>query len=180
MTEFNAGTATMMENESASAAQYEAVEQFSQKTHVTLEEARAALEAADWNALTATHLLEQEAFRRKQELNEAVADSEAAAPREAAEEAEKPAQAASGEQARAKSNGSFKKLGSAVMELIACGNRSRFAIHRGGKQLLEMPVTVLALLLLCSFGTCAFLMVVGLFADCRYIVNGKGFRATEA
>jgi len=33
---------------------------------------------------------------------------------------------------------------------------------------------VLALLLLFSFGTCALLLVIGLFAGCHYSVSGDG------
>lgn len=74
MTEMNA---TMMENATATmtetsnevqTTQYEMTEQLAGKMHITLAEARAALEAADWNMLTATHMLEQEEFLRKQAL----------------------------------------------------------------------------------------------------------------
>ena len=65
-----------------------------------------------------------------------------------------------------------------ILDLIKQGNRNRFVIHRNGEQLVDMPVTILVLLLLGSFGTCAFLMVVGLFLGCRYTINGIG--AVEA
>ncbi len=56
---------------------------------------------------------------------------------------------------------------------MAYGNRNRFVISKGRDQLLEMPMTILALLLLCSFGTSALLIVVGLFAGCRYSVAAR-------
>ena len=80
MTEMNA---TMMENATATVtenrngeqtSQFDLVEQLARKMSVNLEDAKAALEAAGWNTLTATYLLEQEEFRRKQALNE-VAES---------------------------------------------------------------------------------------------------------
>ena len=49
--------------------QYEMTEQLAVKCGVSVEEAMTALEASGWNTLTATHLLEQEKFRRMQELN---------------------------------------------------------------------------------------------------------------
>ncbi len=186
MTEINAGTVVMTENEcagemtQASAAQFELTEQLSRKMHVTLEEARAALEAADWNMLTATHLMEREAFIRKQALNEVAATvtpSEADFTDRAVSEERAPEEA--GGKAERREHG-LKKVGRALMNLIAIGNRNRFAIHRGGEQLLDMPLTVLAPLLLFSFGTCAFLLVIGLFAGCRYSVNGKDFSAARA
>lgn len=75
---------------------------------------------------------------------------------------------------------SAKKLGHTIMDLIRRGNRNRFVIRRDGEQLLDMPVTILALLLLGSFGTCAFLMVLGLFFGCRYTINESGIGIAEA
>ena len=58
-----------------------------------------------------------------------------------------------------------------LRRLVAFGNRNRFTVFKGNDAILEMPVTALALLLLFSFGTCALLMAVGLFAGCRYTVT---------
>ena len=150
--------------------EYEMTEQLAEKMHITLEEAKAALEAAEWNTLTATHILEQENFRRKQALD-AIASEGAESGPEAQPEAEA-AEHVRAEAKKARRNG-LKQIGRAIRDLVALGNRSRFAIHRDGSQLLEMPVTVLAVLLLFSFGTCALLLVAGLFAGCRYSVNGN-------
>ena len=169
--------------------EYEMVEQLAAKMHITQEEARAALEAGEWNTLTATHLLEQEKFRRMQALNafasddteddaEAGAEAQAEPDDSAAQAEAEPARAAA-TRARGKTRGALRRIGRAIMDLIAVGNRNRFAIHRNGEPLLEMPVTVLAVLLLFSFGTCALLLVVGLLAGCRYSVNGK-FIGAEA
>ena len=192
MTEINTGAATMMESEPAEemsnvdqtgAMRYEMTEKLSAKMHVTLEEAKAALEAADWNMLTATLLLEQEAFKRKQALYEAVATAEATEETTPAAEATADDRNATVGQTAKGARGSdslLKRLGRAAMDLIARGNRSRFAIHRSNEKVLEMPVTVLALLLIFSFGTCAFLMAVGLFAGCRYTITDGGVSAAEA
>ena len=165
--------------------EYEMVEQLAAKMHITQEEARAALEAGEWNTLTATHLLEQEKFRRMQALNAFASDdaeggAEAQAePDDSAAQAEAEPARAAATRARGKTRGALRRIGRAIMDLIAVGNRNRFAIHRNGEPLLEMPVTVLAVLLLFSFGTCALLLVVGLLAGCRYSVNGK-FIGAEA
>ena len=160
--------------------EYEMTEQLAAKMHITLEEAKAALEASEWNPLTATHLLEQERFNRMQALNE-VADQSAGAEAEAAPEAQEATTARTErrEARRARRGEGLKRIARAIRDLVALGNRSRFAIHRGGEPLLEMPVTVLAILLLCSFGTCALLLVAGLFLGCRYSVNGR-FIGAEA
>ena len=180
--------------------QYEMTEQLAVKCGVSVEEAMTALEASGWNTLTATHLLEQEKFRRMQELN-AFAESgtvtavqggsaaavqfapeEAAAPEAACEEIPDKAQTvvvevieeARRKEARkqCKSQG-LKNLGAHLRRLLACGNRNRFIARKGEEQLLAMPVTALVLLMLCAFWVCVPLLVIGLFAGCRYGFEGK-------
>lgn len=57
MTEINAGTAVMTEGEPTEEStrtgdvQFEMTERLSRKMHITLEAAKAALEASDWNML---------------------------------------------------------------------------------------------------------------------------------
>ena len=50
--------------------QNEMISNIAGKCNVTPEEARAALEAGEWNALTAAQLLENEKLRRMQEVEE--------------------------------------------------------------------------------------------------------------
>jgi len=186
MTEMNAmmmenSTATMTENDGeVQTAQFEMTEQLAGKMSITLAEAKTALEAADWNMLTATHMLEQEAFLRKQALAE-VAES-CAANDEATQDDTAPEKATSAmtedrstvKKATAKPRKNrqwFSNLCDHLRRLVAYGNRNRFTVFKGNDPLLEMPVTALALLLLFSFGTCALLMIAGLFAGCRYTVT---------
>lgn len=166
--------------------QYEMTENLSEKCDVTLEEAKTALEASDWNTLTATHLLEKEKFRRMQELYEfaesGTATAVQAAPEEAAAEdaateegvkievVEVPEHTESKKSCHGKA---LKNLGEHIRRLLACGNRNRFTVQRGEEQLLTMPVTALAILLLCAFWVCVPLLVIGLFAGCRYSFSGK-------
>lgn len=166
--------------------QYEMTENLSEKCDVTLEEAKTALEASDWNTLTATHLLEKEKFRRMQELHEfaesGTATAVQAAPEEAAAEdaateegvkievVEVPEHTESKKSCHGKA---LKNLGEHIRRLLACGNRNRFTVQRGEEQLLTMPVTALAILLLCAFWVCVPLLVIGLFAGCRYSFSGK-------
>lgn len=165
MTEMNA---IMMENTNGDqAARFAMVEQLAGKMSIPLAEAKAALEAADWNTLTATHLLEREAFLRKQALEDAVescvdSDDKTARNDTAVQKAA----------ARPRNSGRwFSNLRDHLRRLVAYGNRNRFTVSKDGGRLLEMPVTALALLLLFSFGTCALLMAVGLFAGCRYAIT---------
>ena len=176
MTEMNAtmmenATVTMTENSSeGQTAKFDIVEQLARKMSVNLEDAKAALEAAGWNTLTATYMLEQEEFRRKQALNAAAescavrdrtTDGGAVTGKVAKKAAAKPR----------KNRPWLTNLRDHIRRLVAFGNHNRFTIIKDGEQLLEMPVTALALLLLFSFGTCALLMAVGLFAGCRYTLT---------
>lgn len=186
MTEMNAtmmenATATLSENSSKEqATRFDLVEQLARKMCISLEDARNALEAADWNMLTATHMLEQEAFCRKQALNDAAehcavndnaVQASATAGKAAAFGKDTRDSAASKKKATAKHKKWFSNLCDHLRRLLTYGNRNRFTIFKDGEQLLEMPVTALALLLLFSFGTCALLMLVGLFAGCRYNIT---------
>lgn len=186
MTEMNAtmmenATATLSENSSKEqTTRFDLVEQLARKMCISLEDARNALEAADWNMLTATHMLEQEAFCRKQALNDAAehcavndnaAQASATAGKAAAFGKDTRDSAAAKRKATAKQKKWFSNLCDHLRRLLTYGNRNRFTIFKDGEQLLEMPVTALALLLLFSFGTCALLMLVGLFAGCRYNIT---------
>jgi len=167
-------TATMTENMNGEhTAQFDTVEQLSHKMGISLEEAKNALEAAEWNTLTATYLLEQAEFRRKQTLNEVVescTENDAAVKRAAFNKATQSGIPAAKGRAGKHEKG-FSNLFDHFRRLVAYGNRNRFTVFKDSDRLLEMPVTALALLLLFSFGTCALLMVVGLFAGCRYSVT---------
>ena len=186
MTEMNT---MMMENATATMAgdnnevrnvQFEMVQHLAGKMGITLAEARAALEAADWNMLTATHMLEQEEFLRKQAL---YAAAESCAASDATTQDDTPAgkvthtvtmdrSTVKKAAAKPKKNRQwFSNLCDHLRRMVAFGNRNRFTVFKGNDAILEMPVTALALLLLFSFGTCALLMAVGLFAGCRYTVT---------
>lgn len=171
--------------------QYEMTENLAKKCNVTLEEAKVALEAGDWNMLTAGQLLEEEKLRKMQELNEVASACAATAAQEAPEEAaaeasiadeataKEPAEAceqagdAECAKARKRDRGSgLRNLWEHVRKLVARGNRNRFEIRKGDALVLEMPVTVLVLALVCMFWLCLPLLVIGLFAGCRYSFSG--------
>ena len=156
------------------------------KCNVTQGAAKAALEASDWNKLTAAQALEDEKLRRMQELDEVASNCEAAeavqdatdqaaegdaatAPEAAAEGDEK----AAGSEKAGKCGKGLRNLGAHIRRLVACGNRNRFEVRRGGDVILALPVTALAILMLCAFWACLVLLAIGLFAGCRYSFNGK-------
>ena len=119
---------------------YEMVEKLSEKMGVTMEEAKAALEACDWDMLDAALVLEK----------------------------------AHGATAQTESDQSCRKDGMRkIRDLIARGIHSRFTVRRKDAVVLDLPVIVLVLGLLCAFRACVLLLVIGLFAGCRYNVGDK-------
>ena len=160
--------------------QFEMAENISEKCNVTLEEAKSALEAGDWNMLTAAQQIEVDKVRRLQELEAVASGCEAATAQAVAEEAaveeqveatekiEETAQAENGERRR-----KLGGLGARIRRLVACGNRNRFVVRRGDARVLDVPVTVLAIFALAAFWPCLLVLAIGLFAGCRYGFNGR-------
>ena len=138
--------------------QYEMVEKLSEKMHVTLEEAKAALEACDWEMLDAALMLEKEHG----------ATNERAYSTRPEPEEEKSRR----EQAKERRRGVVNSLGEMIRSLFSMGNRNRFEVHKGDELVMELPVTALVLLLIFAFWVCIPLLVIGLFAGYRYAFTG--------
>lgn len=159
------------------------------KCQVTHEEARAALEAGNWNRLTAAQMLEVEKRRKAQELDQVAsscATVTAPAPAEEIteegefgttekfESAEATAAAAKTEETgKRRGSRGLKNLGDHIRRIVAFGNRNRFVVRRNGVGLLELPVSVVAVLMLFAFWTCVPLLAIGLFLGCRYSFSGQ-------
>ena len=137
---------------------YEMAEKLSEKMGVSLEKATEALQACDWELLDAALMLEKEVGQTGQQAWTSC-DT-------AAEEKD------AGQAARERRRGIVEGLGGMVRDLFNLGNRNRFEVRRDDALLLEVPVTVLVLLLIFAFWVCIPLLVIGLFAGCRYSFSG--------
>jgi len=137
---------------------YEMAEKLSEKMGVSLEKATQALEACDWELLDAALMLEKEQGETRQEAWTSC---------ETTAEETNP-----GQEARARRRGVVEGLGEMIRDLFNLGNRNRFEVRKDDKLLLEVPVTVLVLLLIFAFWVCIPLLVIGLFAGCRYTFSG--------
>jgi len=137
---------------------YEMAEKLSEKMGVSLEKATEALEACDWEMLDAALMLEKEIGQTGQQTWTSCDTS--------AEESNP------GREARERRRGVVEGLGGLIRDLFNLGNRNRFEVRRGDEVLLEVPVTVLVLLLIFAFWVCIPLLVIGLFAGCRYSFSG--------
>lgn len=90
-----------------------------------------------------------------------------------AKTAEQVEQAVHAKEKKRRGNQGLKNVGEHIRRLIACGNRNRFEIRKDGKSVMELPVTVLVLALVCAFWVCVPLLVIGLFTGCRYSFGGR-------
>ncbi|MBE5806875.1 MAG: ubiquitin [Clostridiales bacterium] len=136
---------------------YEMTEKLSEKMGITLEEAKTALEASDWDMLEAALLLEKEhgteggtyTTRREQKSVD--------------------------EDTGRKDQRVLTKLGVALKKLLDMGNRNHFEVRRKDSEdlVIDMPTTVVVLLLFFAFWVCVPLLVIGLFAGFRYSFSGK-------
>ena len=135
--------------------QYEMTEKLSEKMGVSMEEAKAALEASDWDMLDAALLLEQEHGAKQ----ETYSTEQAPRPEEKIEE-------------EANWKTVLRKIGDGIVKLIACGNRNRLEVRRKDRLVVELPVTAVVVLILMAFWVCLPLLVIGLFTGFRYSFSG--------
>ena len=138
---------------------FEMVEKLRQKANVSYEEAKAALEASDWDILDALVLLE----------GEGKVKTEGAAQEYSTQEV--PVQPAKAENADWKEN--LRRLWNYIRKLFRKGNANNFVVKsKKGKTEMEMPITVLVLLLICLEPLSVIALVGGLLCGCRYSFQG--------
>ena len=139
---------------------YEMVETLRAKANVTYEEAKAALEASDWDMLDALVLLEGEGkvngtpeFTTKEKVDETCRSAR-------------------------KEKGSLSKLGAWIRKMITLGNQNQFVISRKGSELVAMPITVMALLMVLVWPFSLIVLFAGFFLGTRYAFRGPDINTT--
>ena len=140
---------------------YEMVETLRTKANVTYEEAKAALEASDWDMLDALVLLESEG-----KVNKTI-------PEFTTKEKEAPRASARGNELK----GTLSKLGAWIKKMIAMGNKNHFVISRNGSELVAMPITVMALLTILVWPFSLIVLFAGFFLGTRYAFRGPDISA---
>lgn len=143
---------------------YEMVELLRQKANVSYEEAKAALEASDWDLLDAIVLLEREG-----KVPENDARFSTKAEEEKADEVKK----------KKDRDGAFKDgartVGGIFRRMLNYGNRNYIVASRDGKEVISLPLTAFVLLLLIppiTLWLMLVLMIIGLFFGLRYSLRG--------
>jgi len=138
--------------------QFEMVERLRKETGVSYEEARAALEAADWNLLDAVISLEQagKVHASAHYTTEQPKDEPKVEPQKQGE--------TFGDLCRR-----FWKW---FCELVKKGNRNAICMEKNGVTNINLPITAFVILLLCCFWLIVPLMIVALFLGCRFSFRG--------
>ena len=142
---------------------FEMVEKLRTKANVTYEEAKAALEKSDWDILDALVLLESEGK---------VKDGQPAQEYTTQEKKEYTWQTKNGGEVKVTVSSALGKLWDWIKKLFQKGNANQFVITRGGQEMLSMPVTVLALLVLVLWPGSMFVLFIALFFGARYSFRG--------
>lgn len=139
---------------------FEMVEKLRSKVNVSYEEAKAALEASDWDLLDALVYLESRGKIHPGE--EASYTTRQDPPVQSAHRSEK-------QQVK----GILERLLMSVRDLIHKGNKTFMDVSHRGKTYLELPLTVVVLVLLIFFPISAIIAVVGMFLGLKYSFRGE-------
>lgn len=149
----------------------EKVEKVVEKTGVTMEEAKAALDANDWDVLDAIVWLERSG---KTAASAAAYTTQSSSDTSTSAEM---SQAQSNYEQATKRNSFSDACSRAfawVKRILKKSVDTSFVAERAGRQILSVPVLLLIALLLFAFWIVLPLLVVGLFFDIRYHFEGIG------
>ena len=144
---------------------YEMAELLSQKAGVTLEEARQALEDNGWDMLDAMIALER-AHKTAGGVHVKTG------PEGTDSGVRKVKSVARRDGPRFFSNG-FAVLWEYAKKLLHITMDNNFVVTRHGKQIMAVPVLVMLVLLVVSFGLMLVVLIAGLFCSCRYHFEGR-------
>lgn len=148
------------------------VEKIKEKTGVSYEEAKEALEAAGGDILDALVWLESKGKINEPEVSVYTTEEEAS---EEFEEAAKAYDNTDKETA----GDVVKKIFNWLGNLIKKGCENFFIIEKNDKEVLTMPVILLVILLLSAFWVTLPLIIVGLFLGYRYSFKGEITKAVD-
>lgn len=140
---------------------FDMVERLHREAGVSYEEARAALEAADWDLLDALIALEKQGKTGGATAHYSTETRE-----------EPPVQEEPKREDGARFGETCRRFARWCGRGMQRGNRNALCMERGGEVLLTVPVTALVLLLVLAFWVVVPLMIVALFCGCRFYFTG--------
>ena len=136
----------------------EKIDKLCEKAEITQDEARAALEATDWDLLDAIILLEKQG-RVKGAASSHSTQTDSSDGEENKEERPRFAAHASG-------------VWSQIQRIIHIGNTNHFVITRKDREALRLPMTALVLLIVFGHLWTLAVLAIGLFCGLRYSFRG--------
>lgn len=151
----------------------EKVEKIREKTGVTYEEAKRALEATKGDILDAIVLLENQGKIQgpKMQVYTTVAQDSSEEFQEASKADQK--------KSEKKHNGAIKTFLNWCSKMIKKGCENFFIVEKGDEHIGTVPVIVLIVLLLAAFWIVLPLLIVGLFFGFRYSFKGEITKAVD-
>lgn len=149
---------------------YKLVEKLKNEANISYEEAKIALEQSSWDILDAFVYLEEMGKVQKPSVNIFYTN-------EYKENNKNGVIINNKDQGNnynnSKKDNTFEGIFVKVCKIIDICNNIFFEIKKGNKVFLRIPVTVIILLLIFSFGTVIPLYIVGLFFDLEFSLSGK-------
>ena len=138
---------------------FEMVELLREKAGITYEEAKEVLEQSNWDPLEAVLLLEKQ--------GKTPPGGQTYSTKSEQEERQTPPRSGHLGAKRA-----ANRLGHTIGRLVRTGNANHFVITRRGDELLSLPVTAFALILVFTFWFSLIALTVGLFCGLHYSFRG--------
>lgn len=148
---------------------FEMTEKLRQRANVSYEEAKAALEANEWDLLDALVYLENRRTAQKP------ADS---SPREHPAQAEGSGyttrrSVGAGAVAEDSERGFLGRLVGFIRDTVHKGNRTFFEIRFRGDMVVELPLTAMVPILFWAFKPTVIALLIGLFLGAKYRIRGQ-------
>ncbi len=154
----------------------EQVEKLREKANISYEEAKAVLDSVDGDILEALVKLEGEGKVKAPSNNGSYSSTE----QDSEEKQQKKQYYTPPDDDGMGFSQVMGKIGKCLAKIFNKGNTNFLEVRRFDKTILQMPLTVVGILLLFAFWVVIPLMIVGLFFNCRYIFVGKDIEKTPA
>ena len=149
----------------------EMVEKLKSKANISYEEAKVALEQVNWDILDAIVYLERSGKIDKPSVSTYFTNEYEETPKENFNQIIE-----SKERKKEKFSESFFET---ICRIIDKGNTILFVIKKNNKVVLKLPITVIVLLILFTFSTIILLLIVGLFFEMEFSLEGYNMENSE-
>ena len=149
----------------------EMVEKLKIKANISYEDAKIALEQVNWDILDAIVYLERSGKIEKPSVSTYFTNKYEEAPKENFNQIIE-----SKERKKEKFSENFFET---ICRIIDKGNRILFVIKKNNKVLLKLPITIIILLILFTFSTILLLLIIGLFFEMEFSLEGYNMENSE-